>query len=210
VAITVRKAEDAERLAAASGCRTILVDLEHEGAIRAAGPEFGTFDLVVNCAGISEPTPFLELQRDSFTRTMAVNVWAATLIGQFVGRGMIARGQGGAIVNVSSIASFVGIVDHAAYCASKAALDAITRVMALELGPHGIRVNSVNPVVTLTEMAARAWSDPEKANRRLSRIPLGHFAKPEDVADVIVYLLGSGAAMLTGLSLNVDGGFRAV
>jgi NAD(P)-dependent dehydrogenase (short-subunit alcohol dehydrogenase family) len=210
VAVLGRSREDLNGLSAEIGCETLHVDLGDPSAIHAAGAKLSTFDLLVNCAAVSEPLPFLGLTANSFERTMAVNAVGPILVSQYVARGMIARGKGGAIVNVSSVAAFVGIAGQASYCASKAALDAITRVMAIELGPHGIRVNSVNPVVTLTGMAAKAWSDPERAARRLARIPLGRFAEPQDVAEAIVYLLGDGARMMTGLSLPVDGGFTAV
>jgi len=100
-------------------------------------------------------------------------------------------------------------VDHAAYCASKGALDQLTRVMAIELGPHGIRVNAVNPTVTLTPMGEMAWSDPAKSEPMRARIPLGHFARPRDVAHAVAYLLSDGAAMVHGVMLPVDGGFLA-
>ncbi|MGO7733613.1 SDR family oxidoreductase, partial [Rhizobium johnstonii] len=87
----------------------------------------------------------------------------------------IKEGRPGAIVNVSSVASLVGIPDHAAYCASKGGLDGLTRVMAKELAPHGIRANGVQPTVTLTTMAVKAWSDPEKAAGMMKRIPVGRF-----------------------------------
>ena len=109
----------------------------------------------------------------------------------------------------SSISAQIGFALHAAYCASKAALDALTRVMAVELGPQGIRVNAVNPTVTLTPMAEQAWSDPAKASQMLSRIPLNRFAQPEEVAQTIAYLLGDEARMINGVSLAVDGGFLA-
>jgi NAD(P)-dependent dehydrogenase (short-subunit alcohol dehydrogenase family) len=98
---------------------------------------------------------------------------------------------------------------HGAYCASKAGLDALTRVMAVELGPRGIRVNAVNPTVTLTPMAEKAWSDPEKSSQMLARIPLSRFVQPEEVAQTIAYLLGDEARMINGVSLAVDGGFLA-
>jgi NAD(P)-dependent dehydrogenase (short-subunit alcohol dehydrogenase family) len=101
------------------------------------------------------------------------------------------------------------VPEHTAYCATKGALDAMTRVMAVELGAHGIRVNTVNPVVTLTPMAIKAWSDPAKAQSMLVRIPIGRFVEPEEVADTILYLLSPRASMVTGSSITVDGGFRA-
>ena len=120
---------------------------------------------------------------------------------------LVAEGRKGAIVNVSSVSAFIGFRDHAAYCASKAGLDGLTRVMAVELGPHGIRVNTVNPTVTLTPMAIKAWSDEAKAASMLRRIPLGRFAEPDDVAEVILFLLSDAAAMVHGVSLPVDGGY---
>jgi L-xylulose reductase len=140
---------------------------------------------------------------------MAVNVRAALIVGQECARSMIARGVGGSILNVSSVSSETGFRDHTSYCASKGALDAMTRVMATELGPHGIRVNSVNPVVTLTPMAVKAWSDPRKSEPMLSRIPLGRFVQPSEVAEVICFLLSDASSMVNGASLLVDGGFRA-
>lgn len=122
---------------------------------------------------------------------------------------MIARNYKGSIVNVSSQGSTVGLPDHTAYCASKGALDQLTRVMAVELGAKGIRVNSVNPTVVLTEMGRAAWSSEEKAAPMLARIPLGRFAEEEDVVDVIVFLLSRRAAMVNGAFVAVDGGFWA-
>ncbi|MDV6375527.1 SDR family oxidoreductase [Deinococcus arenicola] len=107
------------------------------------------------------PTPpaFLDTMPEAFDQTEAVNVRAALIVGQVVARRLIERGTAGAIVNVSSQSSSVGLPNHAAYCASKGALDQLTRVMAMELGPYGIRVNAVNPTVTLTRMGLVAWGD---------------------------------------------------
>ena len=113
------------------------------------------------------------------------------------------------MVNVSSTGSKFGLRDHAAYCASKGALDQLTRVMALELGPHGIRVNAVNPTVVMTPMGKMAWGDPEKARPMLEEIPLGRFAEPIDVARAVAWLLSDEAAMIHGVTLPVDGGFLA-
>ena len=209
VVVISRSAADLELLAAETGCRTITADLssaeEAERAARAAGD----IDLLVNNAGIAVLQPFLETTPDAFDRTMAINVRAAMTVAQVVARGLIQRGRPGAIVNVSSQSSVVGLPDHAAYCASKGALDQLTRVMAIELGPHGIRTNSVNPTVVLTPMGRRAWSDPAKSGPMLARTPLGRFAQPFDVAQAVAYLLSDGAAMINGSTLFVDGGFLA-
>ena len=103
----------------------------------------------------------------------------------------------------------VGLPDHAAYCASKGALDQLTRVMAIELRPQGIRTNSVNPTVVLMPMGQRAWSDPAKSEPMLARTPLGCFAQPQDLAQAVAYLLSDGAGMINGTTLFVDGGFLA-
>ncbi|WP_293909049.1 SDR family oxidoreductase, partial [Deinococcus sp.] len=134
---------------------------------------------------------------------------AVMTISQIVARGLIERGVPGAIVNVSSQSSSVGLPDHATYCASKGALDQLTRVMAIELGPRGIRVNAVNPTVTLTPMGVMAWSDPAKSGPMLERNPLGRFAQPLDVAQAVAYLLSDAAGMVNGVTLPVDGGFLA-
>lgn len=204
-----RSAADLATLAEATGCETFAVDLADVDATRAALASMPDIDLLVNCAGIAHLAPFVDTSVEALDRVMAVNLRAPMLVAQHCARGMIARGVRGAIVNVSSIAAQVGTPLHAAYCASKGALDALTRVMAVELGEHGIRVNAVDPVITLTPMAELAWSDPAKSGPMLARIPLQRFAEPLDVAHAIAWLLGDGAAMINGVSLPVDGGFRA-
>jgi NAD(P)-dependent dehydrogenase (short-subunit alcohol dehydrogenase family) len=203
-----RTKSDLDELEAEFGCHTIECDLADAEATRAAAKSALPIDLLVNNAGTTQLEPFLDAKVETFDWLMAVNAKAPMIIAQECARDMIARGVKGAIVNVSSMASFQGLPDHVAYCATKGALDAMTRVMASELGPHGIRVNGVNPVVTLTSMAVKAWSDKKKADSMLTRIPMGRFVEPEEVADVILYLLSSRASMVTGSSLPIDGGFR--
>ncbi|WP_416357317.1 SDR family oxidoreductase [Aureimonas phyllosphaerae] len=206
VALT-RSGADLETLKAETGCETIVVDLADAQATRAAARQALPADLLVNCAGTTELESFLDVSVENFDLLHAVNTRAPMIVAQEYARERVAAGRPGAIVNVSSCASFVGIPDHAAYCASKAGLDGLTRVMAKELGPKGIRVNGLHPTVTLTPMAVKAWSDPDKAAAMLGRIPLGRFAEPDDIAEVILFLLSDAAAMVHGLSMPVDGGF---
>jgi L-xylulose reductase len=204
-----RTAEDLTSLQREIGGKSIVCDLADAAATRTAIERAGPVDLLVNNAGISVPQPFLETTPEAFDRTMAINVRAALVVAQTVARGWIARRHAGVIVNLSSQASLAALTDHAAYCASKGALDALTRVMALELGPHGIRVNALNPTVTLTPMGEMAWGDPAKSGPMLAKIPLGHFARPDDVASAVAFLLSPHAAMIHGACLPVDGGFLA-
>jgi L-xylulose reductase len=202
-----RSAADLAEIEGEFGCRTIAVDLADAEATRAAARAALPFDYLVNNAGIAALQSVLDTTVESFDEVMAVNARAPLIISQEYARDLIARGRNGAIVNVSSVASFLGFADHAAYCASKGALDGLTRVMANELGRKGIRVNGVHPVITLTPMAVKAWSDPAKSDPMLKRIPLGRFVEPPEVAAVIAYLLSDDAAMVNGVDLPVDGGF---
>lgn len=204
-----RSREDLAALAAEIDCETHAVDLADATATAAAVRTVLPVDCLVNNAGIARLAPFLETSLAILDEVMAVNLRAPFLVAQIVARDWAARGVSGAIVNVSSIASLWGTPAHAAYGASKAALDSLTMTMANELGPLGIRTNSVNPVVTLTPMAERAWSDPEKAAGMLARIPLRRFARPDEVADAILFLLSDAASMINGVIMPVDGGFRA-
>ena len=120
---------------------------------------------------------------------------------------MVRLGRGGAIVNVSSQAALVALPGHISYGSSKAALDNITRVSALELGRHGIRVNSVNPTVVMTPMSAGYWGQPHIGGPFLEQMPLGRWATEDEIAAPIVFLLSDAASMITGVSLPVDGGY---
>ena len=179
-----RSADDLAALDKEIGSRSFPVDLADAEATRQAARAAMPVDYLVNCAGTTTLEPFLDVSLEAFDRLIAVNTRAPLIISQEYAKDRIARKLPGAIVNVSSNSAFTGFANHAAYCASKGALDAMSRVMANELGPHGIRVNCVNPAITLTAMARKAWSDPEKAAPMLSRMPLGRFIEPEEVAEV--------------------------
>jgi L-xylulose reductase len=202
-----RTETDLERLKEEIDCETIVAELGDPDSARRAAQQAGKIDHLVNNAAIAILEPFLKTTVEGWDKTMAVNLRAVMILSQVVAKQMIERGVAGSIVNVSSMASFQALHDHAAYCASKAGLDQLTAVMAVELGQHGIRVNSVNPTVVLTEMGKRAWSDPAKGGPMLARIPLRRFAECADIASVVCFLLTDGAAMLNGLALRIDGGF---
>lgn len=207
--IAVARTEaDLASLQAETGCTVLVADLGRTDFLARLG-DAGRIDHLVNNAGVSFPEPLLDATASAFDRTMAVNVRAPLLLTQQVARAWIARGHRGSVVNLSSQASQAALRDHAIYCASKGALDMLTKVMALELGGYGIRVNAVNPTVTLTPMGEMAWSDPARSGPMLASIPLGRFARPAEVAAAVAFLLGEGASMISGVTLPVDGGFLA-
>jgi NAD(P)-dependent dehydrogenase (short-subunit alcohol dehydrogenase family) len=201
-----RDEADLDSLAREIGSESHAVDLADAEATREAAAAVQPIDRLVNNAGTVTLQPFLETTVKAFEQQMAVNVLSALVISQEVAKSMIARGKKGTIVNVSSVSSSLGFANHASYCATKGALDSLTMVMANELGPHGIRVNAINPTVVLTPMAVKAWSDPAKSEPLLKRIPMGRFIEPEEVAEAIAYLLGDRSSMVHGAMLPIDGG----
>ncbi|XP_046888809.1 L-xylulose reductase isoform X1 [Hypomesus transpacificus] len=208
-AVTRTRADLDSLLLECPSIRPVCVDLADWEATEAALVGVGPVDLLVNNAACAILQPFLDVTPEQFDKSFNINVKAVLHISQLVSRGMKARGTGGSIVNISSQASHCALRDHAVYCATKGALDMLTKVMALELGPHQIRVNSVNPTVVMTEMGRLGWSDAEKARAMTSRIPLGRFAEVEDVVNSVLFLLSDKSSMTNGVMLPVDGGFLA-
>eukprot|EP00397_Hematodinium_sp_SG-2012_P033435 GEMP01035727.1.p3 GENE.GEMP01035727.1~~GEMP01035727.1.p3 ORF type:complete len:256 (+),score=55.92 GEMP01035727.1:187-954(+) len=177
-----------------------------EGAERAL-KALGGCDYLVNNAGIAILKPLLELGAEDFDATMNVNCKAAMIFTAVVGAQMVAEGIKGSIVNISSKASMTALSDHTTYCMSKAALDMLTKMSALELGPHNIRCNSVNPTVVMTVMGRANWSDERKAGQLKSLIPLHRFAEVDEVVKPVLFLLSDDSSMITGTSMLIEGGF---
>ena len=209
VVAAARNVNELARLAEETGCEPLVLDVSDEAAIDDALGSLDVFDGLVNCAGIALLERAVDTTGASFDRVMAVNARGAVLVAKQVARGMIDAQRAGSIVNVSSQAALVAFDDHLSYSASKAALDAVTRALCVELGPFGIRVNSVNPTVTLTPMAVMAWSDPVKREPALKAIPLQRFAESAEVAAPILFLLSDAASMISGVCLAIDGGYTA-
>ncbi len=204
-----RDAAKLEGLAGETGCRTLAFDLTSEDSVRDAIADIDLWG-VVNCGGFGgEIATPMETDIDVFDKVIAVNARGALLVTKYASRTMIRLGKGGAIVNVSSQAALVALKGHISYGSSKAALDNITRVSALELGPHGIRVNGVHPTVVMTEMSAFYWGRPEIGEPFLKQMPLGRWATEEEIAAPVAFLLSDGASMISGVALPIDGGFTA-
>jgi NAD(P)-dependent dehydrogenase (short-subunit alcohol dehydrogenase family) len=191
--------------------KTVAVDLaQPDGPDRLAGlavAAFGGLDILVNNAGVSHPAPVIATDPDLFDATIAVNLRAPALLASAVGKSMVEQGTGGSIITVASAAALAPLADHYAYCASKAGLVMATKVLARELGAHGIRANSVCPTVVLTEMGQRVWGEEAKAAPMLARIPLGRFAIPREVSDTVLWLASDAASMISGVDVPVDGGY---
>lgn len=191
------------------GARVEALDITDSAAVADAFCAMPPLDGLVNCAGISILDDALNIKAEDLERILATNVTATAVVTREAARNMIEHGRPGSIVNVSSQAAMAALPGHLGYCASKAAMDAMTRVLCLELGSQGIRVNSVNPTVTLTPMAERAWSDPAKREPMLNAIPLGRFATPREVSLPVAFLLSPAASMISGACLPIDGGFTS-
>ena len=166
--------------------------------------EFGKIDALVCNAGIALPALFTQTTEEDYDRLFAVNTKGVFFLSQSVAREMIAAG-GGAIVNVSSMWGIAGASGEVAYSASKAAVIGMTKALAKELAPSGIRVNCVAPGVVDTEM--NACYDEDAMYSLAEKTPLGRIATPEDIANAILFLAEDGASFITGQTLTVDGGF---
>lgn len=192
-----------------TGAVALPFDLTSEDSIAGALADLELWG-VVNCGGWGgEIAPPQDTDIAVFDKVMSINARGALLVTKYAARTMIRIGQGGSIVNVSSQASLVAITGHICYGSSKAALDNITRVSALELGGYGIRVNSVNPTVVMTQMSAWYWGRPEIEQPFLEQMPLHKWATEDDIAGPIVFLLSDDAAMISGVSLPIDGGYTS-
>ena len=169
----------------------------------------GQVDILVNNAGTNVPEPFLEVSEDNLDRMLAVNVKGVFLVAQAAARRMVERGEGGSIINISSQMGHVGAPRRTVYCATKHAVEGLTKAMAVELAPHKVRVNSVAPTFVETPMTKPLLEDETLREDTLSRIPLGRLGRVEDVTGAVLFLASPAAGLITGASLLVDGGWTA-
>lgn len=184
-----------------------LSDLEKiPELIESLKSEFGQIDILVNNAGINMKKNFLEVTDEDFYKVMNTNVFSVFAISREVSKVMVEQGNG-SIVMISSMAAKYGIPKVIAYTAAKNAIEGMTKAMAVELSPLGIRVNCVAPGFIVTAMSSKALdSDPERKNKVLGRTPMGKMGAPEDVAEAVYYFASSSSSYVTGTSLAVDGG----
>ncbi|WP_372423593.1 SDR family NAD(P)-dependent oxidoreductase [Salinarimonas chemoclinalis] len=174
-------------------------------AVAAHGP----FDVLVNSAGLARHAPALETTPEDYDAVMAANLRGAYFLAREVARGLIAAGRPGSLVTISSQMGHVGGPDRAVYCASKHAVEGMTKAMALEWAPHGIRVNTICPTFIRTPLAEQTLANPERRAWLLSKIKLGRVGEVEDVMGAVVFLASDASALVTGTHLLVDGGWTA-
>lgn len=227
----------AQRLIA-DGARVMLVDIKPEGQqaalalgehasffaadvslkadvdalVAATLAKFDRIDILVNNAGVTHAADFLDLAEEDFDRVLRINLKSMFLCGQAVARAMVKQGQGGcSIINMSSVNAELAIPNQVPYVVSKGGINQLTKVMALNLAPYGIRVNGIGPGTILTELAKQAvLSSPEARRTILSRTPLGRCGEPEEIASIAAFLASDDASYMTGQTMYVDGGRMAL
>lgn len=197
---------DAARFFAADVSQKADVDAMIAATLQA----FGRIDILINNAGVTHAADFLDLHEDDFDRVLRINLKSMFLCGQAAAREM-ARQQSGCIINMSSVNSELAIPNQVPYVVSKGGVNQLTKVMALSLAPHGIRVNGIGPGTILTELAKKAvLGSPEARHTILSRTPLGRCGEPEEVASIAAFLASDDASYMTGQTIYADGGRLAL
>ncbi|MDE0303890.1 MAG: SDR family oxidoreductase [Albidovulum sp.] len=213
VVIASRRASAVESAAATlvgNGFTAIGVpfDASDEVAVRDAMHRHGPFAILVNSAGIARPKSAFDTSIDDFDDIMEANVRAAFIVAREAARGMQAEG-GGSIIQISSQMGLVGGQDRSVYCASKHAVEGMTKAMAIEWGPHGVRVNTICPTFIRTELTAPTFENPKRVAWIESKIKLGRIGETEDIMGAVQFLASDASAMVTGTHIIVDGGWTA-
>ncbi|MDB5910034.1 MAG: dehydrogenase [Massilia sp.] len=181
-----------------------------DAMIAATLQAFGRIDILVNNAGVTHAADFLDLHEDDFDRVLRINLKSMFLCGQAAAREMVKQ-QSGCIINMSSVNSELAIPNQVPYVVSKGGVNQLTKVMALNLAPYGIRVNGIGPGTILTELARKAvLGSPEARNTILSRTPLGRCGEPEEIAAIAAFLASDDASYMTGQTIFADGGRMAL
>lgn len=211
VARRIRDLEAVREAIRATGGRAeaLALDITDLAATATALAESGPFDVLVNSAGLARHAPALATTPEDYDAVLGLNLRAAYFLTREVARGLIAAGKPGSLINVSSQMGHVGGPDRAVYCATKHALEGMTKAMAIEWGPQGIRVNTLCPTFIRTPLGEQTLAIPERRAWILSKIKLGRVGEIEDLMGPLVFLASDASAMVTGTHLIVDGGWTA-
>ncbi len=214
VTLVARRAADLDAVAQAiraegGSAEPLPLDITDLAATARAIADHGPFDVLVNSAGLARHSPALDTTPQDYDAALSLNLRAAYFLTREVARGLIAAGKPGALINISSQMGHVGGPDRAVYCATKLALEGMTKAMALEWGPHRIRVNTLCPTFIRTPLAEQTLANPDRRAWILSKIKLGRLGEVQDIMGPVVFLASDASAMVTGTHLIVDGGWTA-
>ena len=187
----------------------LAVDVTNVDAIAAQLAAYAPFDILVNNAGTNRPASFLDVTATDFDAVMALNLRALFFVSQAVARGMVTARRGGSIIHMSSQMGQVGAASRTVYCASKHAVEGLTKAMAIDLGPHHIRVNSICPTFIETKLTKPFLDDPSFRAESLAKSKLGRFGVVEDLMGAVVFLASEASSLMTGSSMIIDAGWTA-
>jgi NAD(P)-dependent dehydrogenase (short-subunit alcohol dehydrogenase family) len=187
----------------------LAIDVTDLAAVSAAIETRAPFHILINNAGTNRTAPFLEVKLEDFDLIMGLNVRAAFFVAQAMARQLASSGEGGSIVNISSQMGLVGAATRSVYCASKWAMEGMTRAMAVDLAPYHIRVNTICPTFVETPLANSFLTNPAFKADVLSKIKLGRVGSAADLLGAIVLLASDASSLMTGSSLVIDGGWTA-
>jgi NAD(P)-dependent dehydrogenase (short-subunit alcohol dehydrogenase family) len=186
-----------------------VLDVEDAAAVAEFVKRHGPFDVLVNNAGTNRPAAFTNVTEKDFDAITSLNLRSAFFVAQAVAKSLIAAKRPGSLIMISSQMGLVGGEKRSVYCATKHGIEGMTKAIAVDLGPHGIRANTICPTFIDTPLAEPLLAKPDFQEWALPRIKLGRFGKVEDIMGAVIYLAGDASALVTGSALVVDGGWTA-
>lgn len=202
--------EIADRMLAENWSAQVLeMDVSDVAATSEAVSKAGPFDILVNSAGLARHSPALETTEEDFDAVANLNVKGAYFLTKAVAEGLVKAGRKGSLINISSQMAHVGGIDRAVYSATKHAVEGFTKSMAIEWGPHGIRINTICPTFIVTPLTKQTFERPERRKWVEDKIKLGRIGEVEDIMGPVVFLASDASALITGTALMVDGGWTA-
>lgn len=212
--LVARRVDELQRLAEEMGqagmtAHALPMDVADVAQVEATLSVLPAFDIMVNSAGMARHSPALDTTPADFDAVTNLNFRAAYFLTRAVAARLVAEGKPGSLINITSQMAHVGGVDRAVYSATKHAIEGMTKSMAIEWGPKGIRVNTIAPTFIKTALTAQTFANPERAAWIASKIKLGRAGEVEDIMGAVTFLASDAAALITGTSLLVDGGWTA-